>query len=135
MGLHPGDKAWTADGREFVVVATEKEEGTQRVFDVEVEGNHTYFVGAAKILAHNACGPSSVAQLSEDELIAAPAERGQAPIGSDGHPVEIHHEGQDPYGPASEMTRTQHRLGDNFSENHPNTGGAPSAINRAEFAQ
>lgn len=57
---------------------------------------------------------------------------GKAPIGDDGHPMELHHEGQNPNGPVKEMTRTEHRLGENFKKNHENTGQSQSKINRSE---
>jgi hypothetical protein len=57
-------------------------------------------------------------------------ERGRAPIGVDGHPVEIHHKGQRPDSELVPMTRTEHRGGENFNKNHSNTGQAPSAIER-----
>lgn len=53
-----------------------------------------------------------------------------SPIGEDGYPVELHHRGQQPNSPLDEMTRTDHRLGDNFKKNHPNTGQDPSQIDR-----
>jgi len=31
------------------------------------------------------------------------------------------------------MTRTDHRLGENFKKNHPNTGQKPSKIDRKQF--
>ncbi len=136
--LRPGERLL---GRAGAVTIEENvaKPGTERVYNIEVETEHSYLVGELGIMSHNVgpCvkGPSDVTPLSNDELLAPPAERGQAPIGSDGHPVEIHHEGQDPYGAASEMTRTDHRLGDAYGENHANTGDSPSQINRAEFAQ
>jgi YD repeat-containing protein len=61
--------------------------------------------------------------------------QGKSPTGNDGHPVELHHEGQKPNGPVKEMTRTEHRLGENFKKNHPNTGQKPSQINRNQAQQ
>jgi RHS repeat-associated protein len=61
--------------------------------------------------------------------------QGNAPTGADGHPVELHHEGQKPNGPVKEMTRTEHRGGENFKKNHPNTGQKPSQINRHQAQQ
>jgi len=63
-----------------------------------------------------------------------PKKRGNAPIGEDGHPVELHHNDQD-LGNASsrsEMTRTDHRGKGNFKKNHPNTGQKPSTVDRSE---
>ncbi|WP_435248879.1 HNH/ENDO VII family nuclease [Vibrio sp. nBUS_14] len=63
-------------------------------------------------------------------MCGSPNKKGNAPIGNDGHPVELHHRNQKPDGPLDEMTRTDHRLGDNFKKNHPNTGQEPSQIDR-----
>jgi RHS repeat-associated protein len=57
----------------------------------------------------------------------------RAPIGTDGHSVELHHDGQKADSPLKEMTRTEHRGGANFKKNHPNTGQKPSQINRTQF--
>ena len=52
--------------------------------------------------------------------------KGQAPIGSDGHPMEIHHNtplaegGSNRFDNFDFMTRTEHRLGENYKKNHPN---------------
>ena len=45
--------------------------------------------------------------------------QGEPPIGDDGFPMELHHPGGDPNAAPIPMTRTDHRLGDNFSKNHP----------------
>jgi len=67
------------------------------------------------------------------ELCGPPNKRGNAPIGNDGHPVELHHRNQNPNGPIDEMTRTDHRLGDNFKKNHSNTGQEASQIDRSAW--
>ncbi len=61
------------------------------------------------------------------------ASNGKAPMGDDGKPMELHHDGQDPNGKLKEMTHTEHRGGDNFKKNHPNTGQQPSKIDRKQF--
>jgi hypothetical protein len=58
---------------------------------------------------------------------------GRAPIGKDGNPVELHHDGQRADSPLKEMTPEDHRLGENFKKNHPNTGQQPSQIDRSKF--
>ena len=45
--------------------------------------------------------------------------RGRAPTGADGHSVELHHVDGTPQGGVKPMTRTEHRLGDNYKKNHP----------------
>ncbi|WP_379554153.1 RHS repeat-associated core domain-containing protein [Qipengyuania sp. DGS5-3] len=72
-------------------------------------------------------------RISNRSLKAGPKKRGSAPIGKDGHPIELHHRGQKPDSPIDEMTRTDHRGKGNFSKNHQNTGKHPSKIDRDEF--
>ena len=81
----------------------------------------------------NAAGERS--KIPNNELKAPPAKRGNAPTGSDGHPVELHHRDQTPNSPLDEMTRTEHRGARNFSKNHSNTGQQPSQINRDAWKQ
>jgi hypothetical protein len=59
--------------------------------------------------------------------------KGKAPVGKDGKPVELHHEGQASEGNLQEMSQTEHRGGENFKKNHPNTGQEPSQIDRSQF--
>jgi len=61
--------------------------------------------------------------------------QGKAPVGKDGKAVELHHEGQASEGNLKEMTQSEHRGGENFSKNHPNTGQQPSQIDRSKFKQ
>lgn len=74
-------------------------------------------------------------KLPDERIQSGPGKRGDAPIGDDGYPVELHHRGQTPDGPLDEMTRTDHRLGDNYAKNHPNTGQEPSKIDRNAWNQ
>jgi hypothetical protein len=70
--------------------------------------------------------------IPESELQASPSERGRAPTGDDGYPVELHHRHQTPDGPPDGMTRTKHPGKGYFSKNHCNTGQEPSKIKRKE---
>ncbi len=72
-------------------------------------------------------------RVSDDLISAPPNKAGDAPIGNDGHPIELHHRDQTPDGPIDELTRTDHRLGDNFKKNHANTGSSASRIDRKAF--
>jgi RHS repeat-associated protein len=60
---------------------------------------------------------------SESQL--ARMEKGKSPIGSDGYPMEIHHKqalekgGSNEFSNLTPMTRSDHRLGENFKKNHP----------------
>jgi len=54
---------------------------------------------------------------SESDLARMKA--GKPPIGSDGYPTELHHVDGTPEGDLQAMTRTDHRLGDNYKANHP----------------
>lgn len=58
--------------------------------------------------------------------------QGKAPIGKDGHKVELHHQNQSPKGPVKEMTRTDHRGKGNYNKNHPFGNRRPSRINKAK---
>lgn len=57
--------------------------------------------------------------------------QGKAPVGNDGHSVELHHKGQKPDGKIVPLTRTDHRGKGNNAKNHPNRG--PSKIDRGKF--
>jgi hypothetical protein len=46
-------------------------------------------------------------------------EKGHAPTGPDGHPMELHHVDRTPEGGVKSMSRTDHRLGENYKKNHP----------------
>jgi RHS repeat-associated protein len=52
-------------------------------------------------------------------------QQGKAPIGSDGHPMELHHTkplaegGTNALSNIEKLTRTDHRLGENYKKNHP----------------
>lgn len=78
---------------------------------------------------------SRITRLPEDRVAAPPDKRGNAPIGDDGHPIEIHHDGQQADSPLIEMTRTDHRGKGNFGSNHDNTGQSPSQIDRKSWVQ
>ncbi|MDD3120365.1 MAG: HNH/ENDO VII family nuclease, partial [Candidatus Gracilibacteria bacterium] len=74
----------------------------------------------------------NIKKLPRDEL-KLPQERGNAFIlKKDGNPVEIHHKGQNPNGPFVEMTKGDHRLGENYKKNH-NNPNQNSSIDRSEF--
>jgi hypothetical protein len=91
-------------------------------------------VGDLGAAAVDAVGPTPAGgKIPNEELQSAPNKRGNAPIGEDGHPVELHHQGQQQDSPLVEMTRTDHRLNDNFDKNHANAGQKPSAIDRKKF--
>ena len=75
-------------------------------------------------------GGPQVLRLPADRLAGRPKKRGSPPIGDDGYPVELHHLGQIQDGVVSEMTRTDHRLGENYRLNHSNTGQRASLIDR-----
>jgi RHS repeat-associated protein len=93
---------------------------------------------AASVLTKGKKIPCKVTKkIPRNKLKYRPKDRGKAPIGSDGKPVELHHIEQDKgnKSPRAEMTVKDHRVGDNYSNNHPNTGQQPSAVDRAESHQ
>ena len=59
--LKEGDELVNPDDDIIRVISQEKEEGTETVYNVEVEDFHTYFVGDLNIFVHNAnCGFATV---------------------------------------------------------------------------
>lgn len=74
-------------------------------------------------------------KLPDDRLKAPPPKRGNAPIGDDGKPVELHHAGQEDDSEIVEKTSTDHRGKENNKKNHQNTGQDPSKIDRKKFDQ
>lgn len=60
---------------------------------------------------------SNSGKYSADDL--AKMEKGRAPTGKDGYPIELHHVDQTPSGGVKPMSRTDHRLGENYKKNHP----------------
>ena len=58
--LEAGDVLWTEDGEQEIVksVQTEKLDKAVKVYNLEIEGSHTYYVSADRVLVHNACGDS-----------------------------------------------------------------------------
>lgn len=59
--------------------------------------------------------------------------KGNAPRDPEGRPIELHHDGQQADSQLVPLTRDEHRGGENFKKNHPNTGQEPSKIDRKEF--
>lgn len=148
--LEAGDVV-IAHGGSFEVASGWRRTGTTTTYNFEVAEFHTYYVGESRVWVHNVCETRAMARkrnaetafglndtggrrIPNEELHGPPPRRGRAPIGNDDHPVELHHRNQTPDGPLDEMTRTDHRLGENYSRNHPNTGQTPSLIDRQEFA-
>lgn len=76
-------------------------------------------------------------KIPKDKLKYKPKKRGNAPIGEDGKPIELHHKDQSlgNKSPRDEMTRTDHRGKGNYKKNHPNTGQKPSTVDRAESSK
>jgi hypothetical protein len=65
-----------------------------------------------KAEAQNNAGQYSAEDLSKMEA-------GRAPTGPDGAPMELHHVDRTPEGGLKPMSRTEHRLGENYKKNHP----------------
>jgi RHS repeat-associated protein len=70
----------------------------------------------------------------KEKLKFKPKKRGNAPIGEDGKPIELHHTDQSKgnSSPRVEATRTEHRGPGNYKKEHSNTGQEPSTIDRTE---
>jgi RHS repeat-associated protein len=71
-------------------------------------------------------------KIPNSDLLGPPSKRGNAPIGKDGHPVELHHPDQQNTDERGELSRTDHRGKGNFKKNHPNVGQEPSKIDRTK---
>ncbi|QUC56725.1 Hint domain-containing protein [Streptomyces sp. A2-16] len=73
QALRPGDRLTTLDGKGARVESVSTKRAPVQVFNFEVEGDHTYFVGASRVLVHNACRiwPNNMAITLEQELAAA----------------------------------------------------------------
>ncbi len=56
LDLVPGDLLLGADGAFVTVLSGTARTANEVVYNLEVEGVHTYFAGAVPVLAHNACG-------------------------------------------------------------------------------
>lgn len=57
--------------------------------------------------------------------------QGNAPLGKDGKPLNLHHLDQTEDGPLVALEETWHQ--EHYSEIHWNTGGQPSEIDRSKF--
>ncbi|MEU3521185.1 Hint domain-containing protein [Streptomyces sp. NPDC006654] len=98
--LRPGDRLRTLDGTDTLVRSVRRAESRTQVFNFEVEGDHTYFVGGTHVLVHNACAlwPNTLPGTLEEELALAerlgvrPAKPGTAAwdsfIDMDGEPIK-----------------------------------------------
>ena len=88
-------------------------------------------VSTGEVAAAGRVAGRGIERLPRERIAAAPPRRGRAPTGDDGRPVELHHD-QQTGELQGEMTQTDHRAGENFSRNHPNTGSEPSRVDRNE---
>ena len=68
--LRPGEPVRTADGEALVALITLGDD-TQAVYNLEVAGTHTYFVGDAKAWVHNGC----VSLIKRDRRLVKEAQR------------------------------------------------------------
>lgn len=68
--LAPGEWLVSKDGRQQVT-ANHRLPGLQRVFNLEVQSAHRYFVSDARVLVHNACGGSTPPPLPTGQSVIA----------------------------------------------------------------
>ena len=133
---------------------------TVKVYNFEVEDFHTYYVAEQKVLVHNTCAEEVINNTSSkywtsvkevggkkvyqrDDLIDPMRtndlgetsldlmKRGNAPIGPDGKPINLHHMTQMDDSAVAEITATFHRKNSKIIHINPNT--IPSGINRTDF--
>jgi len=105
--------------------------GDSRCLTWKLAGAPVLCVGTG-VLVHNA-GLSCKVKIDRNDLSGPPSKR-EMSYWEDGYPVELHHVDQ-AGNEVKENDSTDHRLGDNFANNHSNTGSAASKIDRSEFGQ
>lgn len=82
--LEPDDRVTTADGAEAKVVSLAMRAAIEPVFNLEVEEDHTYFVGSTKALVHNDCDITQAGwtrpwrQYEADQVIKAAQQSAEA---------------------------------------------------------
>ena len=145
--LRSGDELLLADGTIVAIeaVTAEKLSEPETTYNFEVADFHTYYVSRSKVLTHNKCrkewakerkrywkeqgekyknsvnkdafSESGKYMLSKDNIKLM--QKGKAPIGVDGKPVNLHHVNGIKTDPLNyiELTRTEHYA--NFKSLHP----------------
>ncbi len=68
--LRQGDRLRTASGEDAVVVGLKRDVGHAVVYTLTVGRNHTYFVGSARVLVHNAC-PTQFENLFPEDVASS----------------------------------------------------------------
>ncbi len=117
-----------------------------KVYNLEIDGYHVYFVGSSRVLVHNECKEveyKGKKVIQDDGLFDPNAidkegrtniqrmKDGLAPKGYDGNSVNIHHIDQIDDGPLMEILANLHRK---YSRDlHDNVGQEPSKIVRSTF--
>jgi len=111
IDLRAGDRLQLLNGEYVVVEQVQHEllENPETTYNFEVEDFHTYYVGEESVLVHNSCKhkePSWRKQKSDywksnkntvsdlydlSDSNVALMSKGKAPIGYDGHRIELHH--------------------------------------------
>ena len=157
--IHAGDlkiddRITLSSGNSQKIIQIHQEILTQPiiVYNLTVEGWHTYFVSQQHILVHNAkwCRPATRTkkvnghEVFQDDNLIDPdlkdargrtnrerMKKGLAPIDSDGDSINLHHIDQTPDGPIAEVSAAEHH--ENYGTWHSNTGQSPSEINRSDF--
>jgi RHS repeat-associated protein len=77
--LQTDDVALDMGGVEQPITRVSTEPGLGRVYNLEVEGAHTYFVGATKVLVHNGCDDTSkILNFTERDLVKGFMKHGDA---------------------------------------------------------
>ena len=131
-----------------------------KVYNFEVEDFHTYYVSEQQVLVHNTCAAETTKQTKSkywkktkfvagkkvyqrDDLIDPNRtndlgetslelmKRGNAPIGPDGKPVNLHHMTQMDDSALAEVSTSFHQK--NSKVLHINPNSIPSGINRSDF--
>jgi len=70
--LRPGDRLRTASGKDVTVVRVRRNVGRAMVYTLTVARDHTFFVGSARVLVHNATNPQLLACSLEEHGYLSP---------------------------------------------------------------
>jgi hypothetical protein len=135
--LSPGDAIKQFDGLSpgSVVVSIQFTSRREQVHNLEVEGLHTYLVGADGVVVHNGspCKLHILTSLPRSQLLYRPKARGLPPIGLDERPIELHHPNANNPFTVREMSYTDHRGPGNYRANHPAPWAGMTPSDRAAY--
>lgn len=129
--VQPGDEVRTVGGS-AIILAQRFGSTRTTVYNLTVDGHHTYHVGPDGVLVHN-CKIFATEQVPRHLIHRRPANRGDAPWGADGNRVELHHPDPDQPYLVQEKLQAGHRGVGQQGVNHPDPWPGMSPANRALY--